>query len=140
MEGSGTTSEAQTYRFTDEDLPYTADTLSYRLRQVDTDGSASVTDPVAVARGTVSELQLKETYPNPAQAQVTVRFAVPDGQASEGEATLRLYDVLGRTVRAETTAGQHEHQLDVQGLASGTYLLRLEMGPETETRRVTVVR
>jgi len=138
----GTTSEAQTYRFTDEDLPYAADTLEYRLRQVDTDGSATVSDPVRIARGAVSELQLKETYPNPAHRQVTVQYAVPE-KAAEGEATLQLYDVLGRrvrNVRAEATSGRHETQLSVEGLASGVYVLRLTAGPEAETRRLTVVR
>jgi hypothetical protein len=138
----GTTSEAQTYRFTDEDLPYAADTLEYRLRQVDTDGSATLSEPVRIARGAASELQLKETYPNPAHRQVTVQYAVPE-KAAEGEAALRLYDVLGRrvrNVRAEATGGRHETQLSVEGLASGIYVLRLTAGPEAETRRLTVVR
>ncbi|MEF8797617.1 MAG: T9SS type A sorting domain-containing protein [Salinivenus sp.] len=144
VEGAGTTSEAQSYRFTDTDLPYAADTLEYRLRQVDTDGSATLTDPVAVDRGGPETLQLKETYPNPARDRVTVRFAVPDDRRDEGqEATLRLYDVLGRvvrTVQAEAEAGRHERQLSVQDLSSGVYILRLGAGDRTETRRLTVVR
>ena len=139
----GTTGEATTYRFTDENLPYAADTLSYRLRQVDIDGTATLSGPVRIARDAVSELQLKETYPNPARHRVTVRFAVPSGQASDSEATLRLYDVLGRvvqTVRTEATADRHELQVSVQDLASGVYVLRLAAGNEPVTRKLTVVR
>ena len=56
--------------------------------------------------------------------------------------TLRLYDVLGRqvrTVRSSAEAGRHELQLDTDGLASGTYFLRLTAGGTTKTQQVTVV-
>ena len=138
----GTSSEARTYRFTDTDLPYEADTLEYRLRQVDVGGTATLSDPVAVARGGPTGLRLQETYPNPTSGRVTVRFAVPDEAASEGTVRLRLYDMLGRTVRTAAPgaeAGHHERHLDVQGLASGTYLLRLEAGGQQVTRKLTVV-
>jgi hypothetical protein len=141
----GTTTEAKTYRFTDEDLPYAADTLSYRLRQVDVSGAATLSDPVRVARSGVSELKLKETYPNPASRRVTVRFAIPEegAPAAQGEATLRLYDVLGREVQSVQTGaepGRHETQLSVEDLASGVYVLRLQAGETSQTRRLTVVR
>jgi hypothetical protein len=141
----GTTTEARTYRFTDEDLPYAADTLSYRLRQVDVSGAATLSDPVRVARSGVSELKLKETYPNPASRRVTVRFAIPEegAPAGQGEATLRLYDVLGREVQSVRTGaepGRHETQLSVSDLASGVYVLRLQAGETSQTRRLTVVR
>jgi len=136
----GTTSEARSYRFADEDLPYAADTLEYRLRQVDLDGTVHRTDPIRVARGGVSELQLKETYPNPARGRVTVRFAVPETD-SDKLVRLQLYDILGRQVRtAPVEAGRHETRLSVEDLASGVYVLRLEAGSQTRTRRLTVVK
>jgi hypothetical protein len=135
--------EATTYRFTDEALPYAADALSYRLRQVDTDGTATLSDPVRIARDAVSELQLKETYPNPARTRITVRFAVPDDAGAEGDVRLRLYDVLGRQVQSVRTgaeAGRHETQLSVQDLASGVYVLRLRASGNAQTRHLTVVK
>ena len=140
--GAGTTSEGQTYRFTDDDLPYAADTLAYRLRQVDADGSAQVNDPVTVARGGIERLQLKKTFPNPAQSRATVQYAVPEGTDAES-VTMRLYDVLGRQVRtvaADAEAGRHEQQLSVSNLSSGVYFLRLRAGERTATQQVTVVR
>ncbi|MFB6099396.1 MAG: T9SS type A sorting domain-containing protein, partial [Salinibacter sp.] len=138
----GTSSGPRTYRFTDGSLPYGADTLSYRLRQVDTDGSARATAPITVARGAVKELQLKETYPNPAHSRVTVRYAIPE-QGGSGKRTLRLYDLLGRKVRtaqAQVKAVRLVATLDVSGLPSGVYLLRLAAGGEAQIRRLTVVR
>jgi subtilisin family serine protease len=134
----GTTNEARSYRFTDADLPFAADRLEYRLRQVDSDGSATLIDPIEVER-TVRELQLKKTFPNPAREEATVRFAVPERQ----EATLQMYDVLGRRVRTAQKGkaeGRRELRLDLSGLSSGTYFLRLETGGQTETQQLTVVK
>jgi hypothetical protein len=142
VEGHGTTTSARTYRFTDAAPPYAADTLAYRLRQADSDGSATVTDPITVARGAVTRLQLEAPYPNPARAHVTVRFAIPETAAAR-PVRLRLYDVLGRrvqTVTANSDAGRHERRLSVDDLASGVYVLRLTTGDQTRTRRLTVVR
>jgi surface protein len=148
VEGAGTTSEPQTYRFTDADLPYAADSLRYRLKQVDTGGTASLTDPITIGRGGPAGLELLGTAPNPASRQVTVRYGIPEATASEtrGPARLRLYDLLGRQVRSVrlggsgTVAGRHKRGLDVSGLAPGTYVLRLEAGGQAATRKVTVVR
>ncbi len=138
----GTSTQAHTYRFTDTDLPYAADSMRYRLRQVDVDGSTQLGDPVTVARSRVQQVVLKETFPNPVRRQVTVRYAVPEGSES-GTVTLRLYDVLGRQVQsvpAPAGAGRHEVRLAVDDLTSGVYFLRLQAGDTVQTRRLTVVR
>ena len=138
----GTTTEAQRYRFVDTEVPFGADSLTYRLRQVDTDGSASYTDPVTVARSTVTSVRLLGTSPNPARERATVRLSIPEGTAG-GEVRLRLYDVLGRAVRtvaAPAEAGRHALQLDTSRLPSGMYFLRLTAGGTSKTQQVTVVR
>ena len=138
VEGSGTTSQAQSYRFTDADLPYESDALTYRLKQVDTDGSEHFSDEITVERG-VQELELLGTYPNPARQRATVRYALPDKQ----EATIRLYDVLGRRVRTVlngTQEGRHQRTLDVGSLPSGVYFLRLQADGQTRTQKLTIVR
>jgi hypothetical protein len=139
-EGGGTTEQPRTYQFADADLPYAADTLRYRLRQVDTDGGTSLTDPVTVVRSGPEQLQLMGTMPNPARRQATVRYALPEGS---DEATLRLYDVLGRRVRTVDTegkAGRYERTLNLGGLSSGVYVLRLSTNGQATTRKLTVVR
>ena len=134
----GTTNEPLRYQFTDADLPFAADRLEYRLRQVDVDGTTDVTDPVEIAR-TVNKLELRKTLPNPARGQATVRFAVPDAQ----DVSLGLYDVLGRRVRTVQQGqleGRQELQVDVSNLSSGTYFLRLQAGGTTHTQRLSIVR
>ena len=133
----GTSDEALAYQFGDSELPYAADSLSYRLRQVDLDGSASLTDPVTVQRS-ADDLELLKTFPNPARSQVTVRFAVPERQT----VALRLYDVMGRQVQILNSGkreGRHEMQVEVSRLPSGTYFLQLQAGKQTRVRRLTVI-
>ena len=135
---SGTTNEPRSYRFEDGEVPFGADMVEYRLRQVDTDGRSALTDPVQVER-TVRQLRLQRPLPNPAREQVTVRFAVPERQ----EAALRLYDVMGREVRTLARGpqeGRTEMQVGLSDLSSGIYFLRLQAGGTTKTRKMTVVR
>ena len=138
VKGAGSTSEAQTYRFTDTEVPYEANRLDYRLQQVDTDGSTSHSKTLTVER-TVSRVELLGTYPNPARSQATVRYALPTPQ----EVTIRLYDVLGRQVetlvRAEQS-GRHKERVDVRSLSSGVYFLRLHANGTVRTQKMTVVR
>jgi hypothetical protein len=138
VEGSGTTTEARSYQFTDSGLPYAADRLDYRLRQVDTDGSASLSETVTVQRA-VRAAELLGTYPNPAAQQATVRYAVPEKQ----EVSLRLYDVLGRRVRTVVNGkreGRHQRTLGVGSLPSGVYFLRLRSNGTVRTQKLKVVR
>jgi hypothetical protein len=65
---------------------------------VDFDGTSVVSDEVTLARAAVDELQLLGTFPNPARTRVTLRCALPQ-QAEAEDATLQLFDVLGRQVR-----------------------------------------
>jgi len=142
VDGQGTTDTPQDYRFRDQNLPYKAETLTYRLKQVDTDGTTSFSDPVSIGLSSVAALQLRAPYPNPASQQLTVQYAVPDQASPATTVSLRLYDALGRevrTVKRESRGGRHSQTLDVSGLSSGTYILRLSTGTESTSTRVTIV-
>jgi hypothetical protein len=134
----GTTSRPQRYRFVDDGLPFAADSARYRLRQVDTDGTARYSGTVTVARRT-DRTRLLRTAPNPARQRVRVRFAVPEPT----EATVRLYDLLGRRVRTfhngRISAGRSEVRAEVSDLSPGVYFVRLDTGDAVRTRRLTVV-
>jgi hypothetical protein len=137
VDGHGTTSTPQAYRFTDTEVQYAADSLSYRLKQIDTDGTVQFTDAVAVQRGAPDQIELLGTFPNPVRQQATVRYALPE----QADVTIRLYDVLGRRVRTiiqEQQQGRQTLQLNVSDLSSGVYFLRLAVDGETKIQRLTV--
>jgi hypothetical protein len=137
-DGAGTTNAPQRYRFEDADLPYALDRPTYRLKQVDLDGTVHYSETVSVERD-ADRVALLGTYPNPAREQAAVRFALPERE----DVTIRLFDMLGREVesfRLGSLQGRQEQTLDLSTLSSGTYLLRLEVGDTVRTRRLTLVR
>ncbi len=138
--GAGTTTEARTYRFTDADLPYGAETVEYRLRQVDVDGSTELSDIVTVTVAVPDAVQLLGSAPHPVAQQGQIRYALPQTMDVE----LAVYDLLGRRVatldRGTKQARRHTVQVDASDWASGTYFIRLEAGDEVKTRRLTVVK
>jgi hypothetical protein len=136
---AGDSARTRTYQFVDEQLPFSADSLSYRLKAVGIEGRAGYSQAVTVRRGAPDDLRLLGTYPNPARSQATVQYAVP----VESTVRLRLYDVLGRRVETvqskRTPAGRSKLVIDVSDLSSGTYFLRLSAEGKTRTQKVTVV-
>lgn len=138
-EGQGTTSEPRSYRFRVEELQPGAH--AFRLKQVDTDGSSSLTEVVRV------EVELEEAFawskvaPNPVSGTGAVSMQVRKTQ----DVTVELYDLLGRQVRTlhegSLTAGsRHQITLDAGDLAGGTYLLRADGEVFSDTQRIVIVK
>lgn len=61
-------------------------------------------------------------YPNPAQSSIHVQFSSP----LTTQLPLQIYDLQGRLIREETfQSGQSQHQLAVEKLSPGLYLLAI---------------
>lgn len=139
VDGHDTTSEAQRYSFSDADVPYTADSLSYRLKQIDIDGSATLSQEVEVAFTTPERLALRGNYPNPFTEQTTIRYELPQA----GPVRLAVYNVLGQRIATlvdeQQEAGRQQIRFDASDLASGTYFIRLSTKGTIRTQKLTVV-
>jgi len=134
----GTIEEPLSYRFEDEELPFAADRLEYRLRQVDVSGAVEATAPIVIDRP-VDKLELRTMSPNPVRSQLRVRLTVPGRHPGQ----LGIYDVLGRRVRTVEQGaleGREQLGVDVSGLSSGTYFLRVQAGGQSVIERFRVVR
>ncbi len=139
VEGAGTTTEPQTYRYEAEDLAYGRH--AFRLRQVDTDGTETTTDRVTLDRRLKAAYAVEAPYPNPTRGEATLPVTVREAQ----EVTVRVYDVLGRrvrTVRAGEMSEQETRTIRVPtgDLASGQYFVRVRGESFSATKRLTVVR
>ncbi|MEM8556418.1 MAG: T9SS type A sorting domain-containing protein [Bacteroidota bacterium] len=137
---SGTTSEPQTYAFTDAALPLAASSVRYRLRQVDFDGTFAYSPEVEVVAALPTAFALDAVYPNPTRAEAAVTYALP----TDGLVRLAVYDALGREVAVlhdgPQVAGRHRARLATAGLSTGIYVVCLETNRGSEARRVTVLR
>ena len=83
---------------------------------------------------------LEQNYPNPFNPTTTIRFEL----AQSSYTKLTVYDMSGRAVReligSTLPAGAHTVSFDASGLASGTYLYRLQLPQGVETRTMTLLR
>lgn len=93
----------------------------------------------SVAEDGPVDLTLSAT-PNPVRDALTVRF----GTAEPTDVEAVVYDALGRRVavlaEGAFDTGRHALPLDASALPSGVYVVRVTVGAEVQTARVTVVR
>ena len=134
----GTSNQTLSYQHRLSDLD--AGTHTFRLKQVDVDGSTSFSDPIDVKVGLQGSHTLT-TYPNPVRDQATVEFAVKE----QARVTVELYNTLGQRVKTlyrDTTPAEQTQRvaLDADALSSGLYVVRLRSKQVTSTQTVTVVR
>jgi hypothetical protein len=139
VEGHGTTSDPQTYSFEDRNLPFEADSLRYRLKQVDLDGGSAYSPPVEVALTAPDALTLHGNFPNPFAEQTTIRYEVPQS----GRVQMAVYNALGQRigvlVNKRQEAGHHKTTFAPGALPSGVYFIRLTSGGTTRIQKMTVV-
>lgn len=128
------------YRFKDRSLPFGAERVTYRLKQVDADGTSHFSSEVTVALDAPSRVHLHAPFPNPITESATIRYELP----RSAEVRLGLFNALGQKVATLTSerqsSGRKELQFEVPDLASGTYVLRLSVGAQVRTQTVTVMR
>lgn len=116
---AGSSSTPHAYSLIDDQLPAGGTQLYYRLRQIDTDGTATYSQIRVVIRLAPAEARLL-AYPNPAQGTVYVRVL-----GAVAEAPLLVFDSRGRLVRTQPApAAGTETVLPLTGLPAGFYLLR----------------
>ena len=118
---------------------HTPDAGKIQLQPVD-----EATDPPEQPQ----QIRLLPSYPNPFNRETVIRYHLPQ----EREVSLKIYDMLGRPVatlvRGAVKAGRHEVKFDADGMASGVYIYRLEVGVDnpsssghtTFTRKMTLLK
>lgn len=124
IDGAGTTTEPQDYTFTHH-TP-SAGINYYRLKQMDFDGTFTYSKVIAINAPGSNDIF---AFPNPAKDKITLQY-----DYSKGAGNIQLYDALGRRLNASIGgyAGNYEVKLP-EGLAKGTYWLKVERGGQVQT-------
>jgi hypothetical protein len=127
--GFGTTTEIKSYSYADENLQMGA--YSYRLKQVDLDGTFEYTNSVEIEVYAPDEFVLAQNYPNPFNPSTTIEFSVPD----LSEVDLSVYSVIGEKVativNSTFEAGYHTVNFNAVNLPSGTYIYTVKATTES---------
>jgi hypothetical protein len=138
MRGQGTTVEATDYRFRLDGLA--PGTHQFRLRQVDVDGTASLSASRSMTVG-VQGISLSNAAPHPVAGRSTIAVSVD----RTSPVRVEMFNLLGQRVRTlfDGTVSPAQPMLvemSANGLASGTYFIRATSGLASTVQRVTVVR
>jgi hypothetical protein len=134
---------ANPYYHTSDD---TAGTLNLELVKKVTQLNLAAASAFA-SRLTISDIEdnvlpedfaLFQNYPNPFNSTTKIKFTIPftpllSKERGGGEVvSLRVYDILGNEiailVNEEKSAGEYEVEFDGNGLTSGVYFCKLQMG------------
>ena len=123
VEGSGNSNSPKHYSFLDKIIH--PGKYSYRLKQIDNDGSYKILNTVQIAFGSVENFQLNQNYPNPFNPSTTISFTLP----KSGHVTLKIFNAIGEEVTTIidgfVEVGSHSFNFNAEGLTSGIYLYRL---------------
>ena len=138
VDGKGTTSQPETYSFADKMV--SAGSYTYRLKQVDFDGTYKYSNTVEVKVNVPLTFSLSQNYPNPFNPTTTISWQSPVG----GWQTLKVYDVLGREVATlideYKPAGKYDVEFDGSNYSSGVYFYKLRDVNYTQIKKMILLK
>ena len=131
VEGNGTTTETNHYFFEDKNL--SSGKYSYRLKQIDFDGTYEYSGIVEAEVNTPIEFSLSQNYPNPFNPTTKIKYTIPFvGTSLMKFVQLKVFDVLGNEVATLVNelkpAGVYEVTFNASELGSGVYIYKLQAG------------
>ena len=135
--GAGTTTESRNYSFTDE---VANGMYSYRLKQIDFDGTFEYSSEIEVDVNIPAVYALEQNYPNPFNPSTNINFSI----ASEGFVKLAVYNTLGQEVMTLVNevmeSGTHSVTFDASSLTSGAYFYKLETAQFSKTMKMLLTK
>jgi hypothetical protein len=136
--GFGTTTEPKSYSFIDQDLQNGI--YSYRLKQIDFNGTFEYTDVVEVEIITPATFNLEQNYPNPFNPSTSIKYSVPES----GNIRLSVFNVVGEEVAVLadgfSQAGFYEVTFDASNLSTGVYLYKLQSANSVQTKKMMLLK
>jgi hypothetical protein len=96
----------------------------------------SVEEPVDL----ITEFRIVGNYPNPFNPTTNIVYDL----GASVDVTMQVYNVLGQKVASmdlgRQSQGRHEVTFDASRLSSGIYVVRMQMGSEIQTLRMSLVK
>jgi hypothetical protein len=139
IEGNGSSTEENSYRFTDLSVP-DGDSLLYRLKQIDYDGSFEYSDNILIMNDTPGSFRLSQNYPNPFNPVTAIDYELP----IDAFVNLEVFNLLGERVliaiNQDQKAGRYTINLEMKNMQSGVYFYRLTAGKSSSVKKLILVK
>ena len=140
VNGAGTSNSPKSYSYVDKTA--LAGKYSYKLKQVDNNGSYKFSTETLVDLGSPDKFIVQQNYPNPFNPNTVISYYVP----ADAKVSLRVFDALGTEVTTLVdefqTAGSHTVNFTSSGvhLSSGVYFYKLQSGSFAVVKRMMVLK
>ena len=136
--GFGTSTKTNNYYFSDNNL--SIGKYSYRLKQVDFEGTFEYSNVVEAEVISVDKFELSQNFPNPFNPSTSIKFSLP----AASNVKLSVFNLLGQEVKTLVngfkTAGSHTITFDASELSSGIYIYKIEANNFTQSRKMTLIK
>ncbi|MGE5861655.1 MAG: CHRD domain-containing protein [Ignavibacteria bacterium] len=139
VKGNGTSSELHSYSFTEKNVG--TGKYSYRLKQIDFDGSFEYSNVISINIGTPLSFRMSQNYPNPFNPSTIINFQIPE----KTNVSLKVYDILGREVMTLLNEvkepGIYNINFNAAGFSSGVYIYKLSTGNgNVSVKKMTLIK
>ena len=124
VSGKGTSTEMNNYFYNDKNLA--VGKYSYRLKQIDFDGTFEYSPIIEVDVSAPNKFTLYQNYPNPFNPTTTIEFSIPE----RSNVTISVFNALGELVttlvNGSLEAGYQKVSFNASNLTSGTYIYQIK--------------
>ncbi len=138
VQGNGTTTQEHNYSYVDSKVE--PGNYTYRLRQVDFNGSSAYSNEVNVKVNAPLSFGLQQNYPNPFNPTTIIKYSLD----KPGMVKLSVYNVLGQEVSTLVNnykeAGYYTVNFNASNLPSGTYIYRLQTGNQVSVKKMILMK
>jgi len=140
VNGNGNSSAPKDYSFEDNALPDNANTIYYRLKQIDNDGQYEYSEIIEVSFNKPMDFSLNQNFPNPFNPETKISW---QSQVDSWQ-KLKIFDILGNEVATLVDefkpAGYYEINFNAAQLGSGIYFYQLKAGRFLETKKMIITK
>lgn len=138
VQGAGISNAVKQYSFVDKNLA--AGSYSYRLKQIDNDGTFKYLPAIEVSVGAQPVSFSIGNYPNPFNPSTIIRYSL----SSNAFVNISIYNMLGQKVvtlvNQNMEQGVHEVSFNASSLATGAYIYRIEAGSYSATKKMLLLK
>ncbi len=140
VKGNGTTTNFSSYSFTDKNINANS-AYSYRLKQIDFDGTFSYSNIVNVSASTLpTTFALAQNFPNPFNPSTSISYSLPKA----GVVTLAVFNTLGQKVKEVVNqfqeAGNYTVSLNASDLSSGNYIYNISLNGQSINKKMLLLK
>jgi|GEM_PF-1373307 len=140
QKGTGTTSDISKYAFTDDVSNLKETSFSYRLKQINYDGSYEYSAEQVINISAPLEFIVNQNYPNPFNPSTNIEYGIP----YESNVRVLVYDALGQMVTELAdqvqAAGFHEVNWNAGNASTGIYFYIIKALPLNGAKEFTSIR